>query len=600
MVTPAPQPLPVPQAAAVAPPDASDAWADLPDLPDLPQLAAPAQLAASAQLAAPPAERTPAPTTPPMVLLSPTAPTPAPVSPTVSAPAPIAMSNQVTTAPFAAEEAPTPDNDNREPDQFSPDFGSEGVPGPASDQTLADFASSMPTVAGAATPAPEAPGVAFAREVSSEAVTPRATQSTNERTEHPTQRLRAVSDGAADAIPGQLAETPLAAAPVPSAAVRPGEISGNRTGPAQTTASGEFSSTPLSAGGPGGGGSLAAPYATPPRGEATSSRRRALGIGFLLLAAAVVIAGMLYRFFAASEPPAVAVEAIVPAPQTIYRYWDNPGRIELAKSTPLAFDSDGRIAEVVAEGTRFGAGDSLAMLDSGKKFGLDLTRARERLVHYEGMREKMMAAGNRPELRQAELKIVEKKRLIAEAQTSLAKHSLIAAEAGEVAEVLVAAGGQVKAGAPVLRTKGTAFQAIFELPRDDADKARQLGFCRIDLEGKPLECSLAASGGDETHVAIELPNDPAVAAGKTVRLARNRLDAVFSVPTTALVRVGDTDRLYVVGPTKRAELRVVAVADRAATDAIITQGIDVGDRVITAPPPHLRPDTHLIVTDKAP
>jgi hypothetical protein len=328
--------------------------------------------------------------------------------------------------------------------------------------------------------------------------------------------------------------------------------------------------------------------------EPRARSRSWLGYAALAVAAALVISGMAYKYFESNEPPPVTVKTMVPAPSTVYRFWEGTGRVELAKATPFAFSSDGRLAEIVPSGTRFAAGDTLAMLDSGKKFVLDLERAKARLTHYEKMRDDMTAAGNRAELRQAELKIVEKKRLIAEAQANIAKHALIANEAGEVAEVLVSVGVPIKAGAPVLRTKGTAFHAVFELPREDADKARQLGFCRVEIDGKALDCSLAANGGDETHVVIELPSDPAVAEGKTARLARDRLEAAFTLPTSALDRVNGTDRVYVVGTGNRAELRSVSVADRSETDAIITQGIDVGDRVIVNAPPNLRPETRVL------
>ena len=553
--TPAPQTAPLPTAAAAAASDLAD-LPDLPDLADLPAVrsAAAATPAPSTWAPAPPSRET----TPPLVLVSPTA-TPAPVSPSVAAPPPTAMTNQVTTAPFAAESAAVADNDNhndnRGPDIFSPDFGNEGVPGPASDQTLADFAAPLPSPTGSAeTPAPVATAVPVEREISSEAVTPRATQSSNERTEHPTQRLRAVADDPLVSPAGLAVPAPAAAPPRAAAA------SGNLAG-SQSTASGEFSSTPLSAG--AAAAPLESPYATPAHSEATSSRGRALGIAFLLVAAAVVLAGMIYRFFATSEPPAVAVEAMVPAPRTIYRYWDSPGRIELAKTTPLAFDSDGRIAEVVAVGTRFGAGDVLAMLDSGKKFNVELTAARERLVYYEDPREKMMAEGNRPELRQAELKIVQKKRMITEAQTSLAKHALIAAEAGEVAEVLVTAGDPGRGGRCRATHQGHRVSGQLRAATRRGRQGPPAGF----LPGRPRRQTTRLQPGRQRwrrdpRGRSSCPTTRPLPAGKTVRLARNRLDAVFSVPATALVKVGDSDRLYVVGPNKRAELRVVAVADR--------------------------------------
>ncbi|HEX7597421.1 MAG TPA: hypothetical protein VF518_04350, partial [Polyangia bacterium] len=67
---------------------------------------------------------------------------------------------------------------------------------------------------------------------------------------------------------------------------------------------------------------------------------------------------------------------------------------------------------------------------------------------------------------------------------------------------------------------------------------------------------------------------------QSTRLARARLTGVFVVPASALSHVGNSDRVFVVAPMGRAEERSVAVVDRTATDAVITQGLDAGDALI--------------------
>ncbi|HEY0713788.1 MAG TPA: hypothetical protein VGF45_14005 [Polyangia bacterium] len=318
----------------------------------------------------------------------------------------------------------------------------------------------------------------------------------------------------------------------------------------------------------------------------------------LALAAAAVITVMGLRLLESPAPNRVTVDTLNANPQNLLRYWDANAKVVVGTASALSFSGDGKVAELAAVGTKFAPGDVLALLDSGRKFRAEYSHNNDRLTHYQGLLEKMTAAGNRPEMRQAELKIAEKKRLMAEAQANLAKHAIIATDSGEVAEAAVKLGDQVKAGDPILRSKGANFRAVFELPRDQAEKARQLGFCKAEIDGKQLECSLAAEGGDETHVPIDLPNDPAVAEGKTVRLARDRLEAVYTVPTSALVRVGDSDRIYVVQGQDRdlsAELRAVVVADRGPEQAIITQGLEAGDRVILNPPPGLEPNSQVLV-----
>jgi hypothetical protein len=337
-------------------------------------------------------------------------------------------------------------------------------------------------------------------------------------------------------------------------------------------------------------------FITPDRAKPIGAARKIwLAYAGLGLAAAAVVFVMVYKYFATSEPPPVSVRVVVPSPTSVYRWWDATASVQQTGGAPMTMPRDGKVAEVVPEGTRFAAGDVLVMLESAKPFRSAINHNKSRLAYYEQMRDTMTQQDNRAKLRDAELKIAEKKRLITEAQEAFNNHALVATQPGEVAEALVTRGGAIKAGEPVLRLKSSGYRALFELPKADADKARQLGFCRIEIEGKPLDCSLAAEGGDETHVAIELPNDPNL-TGKTVRLARDRLDAVFSVPASALVKVGESDRLYVVGANGRAEMRVVAVADRGPGGATVTQGLDVGDRVIVDVPSGLKAESRVLIS----
>jgi multidrug efflux pump subunit AcrA (membrane-fusion protein) len=311
--------------------------------------------------------------------------------------------------------------------------------------------------------------------------------------------------------------------------------------------------------------------------------------------AALIMSVVIYRVLTGAERPAITVRTIVPSPTSVYRWFAAETHVEAASGGSFTFPAGGRVAEILPAGSRFAAGDVLALLEGGRRARGELAHHRERLAYYEQMRETMSAQNNRGETRQAELKIAEKKRLIAEAQEALAKTAVVAGQAGEVAEAQAAVGATVKPGDPAVRAKGGAFRAIFELSREDSEKARNLGFCRVELEGKPVDCALGADGGDETHVVIELPGDPAVAAGRPLRLARARHDAVFALPPSAIVRVGDSDRVYVAAPSGRAEMRVVALADRTDAEALVKQGIDVGDQVIVDVPRDLRPDARVQV-----
>ena len=106
----------------------------------------------------------------------------------------------------------------------------------------------------------------------------------------------------------------------------------------------------------------------------------------------------------------------------------------------LAFDSAGTLAELLPPGTAFVAGDILGRLRGAAPIEALLARQRARLAFYQQMRESMRTANNQPELRQAEIQLAEKQRLIDETNASLAKLVVRAGEPGEVVETLAKVG----------------------------------------------------------------------------------------------------------------------------------------------------------------
>ncbi len=342
--------------------------------------------------------------------------------------------------------------------------------------------------------------------------------------------------------------------------------------------------------------------------DRTSGPRRVPLVLLALLAffgAAGVVTFLALRLPVQTDPPAVGVRALQPSPTSVYRFFEGSGVVERAAASALAFPSAGRVIEIVAPGTRFEAGETLGLLEAARAVRRDLNHHRERLAYYTQMLETNRAAGDKVKARTAELKVAEKNRFIEQAKAALARFAIVPDAPGEVAEVLVAVGAEVAAGAPALRTKGSALRARIDLPRDDVRRVRQLGFCRAEIDGKPLSCTVAAGGGDDAHVVLELPPDPVVAVGKAVRLARARYDAAFVLPASTVVRVGDTERVYVAAPTGRAEARIVTLAEPRAEasgaegaggEVVVTQGLDVGDQVIVDPK-GLRPDARVAVEE---
>jgi multidrug efflux pump subunit AcrA (membrane-fusion protein) len=281
---------------------------------------------------------------------------------------------------------------------------------------------------------------------------------------------------------------------------------------------------------------------------------------------------------------------VVPSAGSTYRWFDATGTVKPAGERTLNFTAGGKVLKVLGQGATFHPGDVIAEVEgNAPKWKAALEHNRQRLAYYEEHLQKMTVANKRSEMRQSELKIAEKKRLIAEAEAALAQQGLTASSTGEVAEALVKPGDTVKAGAPAVRIKGNDLRAELELSREDAERMRHLGFCHVEIGGKPFECSLSPEGGDETHVFIDLPAEPEVTAGKPVRLARARFDGVFVLPATALAPTKGADRRVYVVKDGKVESYAVVLADQSPTEIVVSQGLEPGSAVVVEVPRELRP-----------
>src|SRR6185436_15883170 len=117
----------------------------------------------------------------------------------------------------------------------------------------------------------------------------------------------------------------------------------------------------------------------------------------------------------------------------------------------LAFESAGTLAELLPPGTAFAAGDILGKLRGAQPIEALVGRQRARVAFYQQMRDSMRAANNAPELRQAEIKLADKQRLVDESMANLAKLVLRAREPGEIVETLAKVATPVRANVPVMR-----------------------------------------------------------------------------------------------------------------------------------------------------
>jgi hypothetical protein len=297
--------------------------------------------------------------------------------------------------------------------------------------------------------------------------------------------------------------------------------------------------------------------------------------------AALVVGTLVVPLVVKTQPPAaVRTRVLIAKPTAVLRWFDGTAPVEKLPSEALSFPAGGKVLRIASPGISLRAGDVVAATDAARSLLADLARLQERLAYFEQLADAAPDTGDEKRASAARTKVELSVGLVGQTQTALSRVAVVAQGSGQIEATLATLGQTVRAGAPAVRLRSAGWRANFELPRTQAARIRKQGFCVAEIEGRPVACSLAPDGGDETHVVIELAPEAATAAGQPARLARARLADACLVPASALSRLGDSDRVLLVAPTGRAEARSVAVADRSAADAVITQGLDPGDAVI--------------------
>ena len=375
------------------------------------------------------------------------------------------------------------------------------------------------------------------------------------------------------------------------------------------------------------------------RRPAGRSADRSTLIVILVVALAVIAAVAGYYVWSQHQAALEArrVRIIAPRPAAVYRWFDATGSAVVGGTAALTFAASGSVADVLPPGSHYGAGEIIAKLEGAASREADVNRARSRVASHQQIRDSMRAANNVPEMRKAEIKIVEKQAQLDEAEAALDRLVIRANESGEVAEVIARRGTIVEANAPAVRVRTGTLRGEFTLAPRDADAAAHLGFCRVEIvglgsAGGPDAATAMASGADggaapaagegaprpaegvsrfsdcrlvppalggqpavTDRFEVELPSNAGILLGQPLRLARVRYDGVFPVPRSAVVRVGGTDRVFVVGPGDAAQARAITIADSDSDEVVVSQGVDVGDRVIVDPPSDLRDGSPLTI-----
>jgi hypothetical protein len=279
-------------------------------------------------------------------------------------------------------------------------------------------------------------------------------------------------------------------------------------------------------------------------------------------------------------PAAVRVRVLVAKPMAVLRWFDGSAPVEAQPRQVLSFPAGGKVIRLASPGTALRAGDVVVATDAARWVLADLAKQQERLAYYQQLVKGAQDTGDEKRVAAVRAQVEFRAGLVEQTQQALSHVAVVAQAPGRVEATLATLGQNVQAGVPAVRMQSAGWRASFELPRTLTARVRKQGICGAEIEGRPVGCSLAVGSGDETHVVIDLPPEAAIAAGQMLRLLRARFADAFLLPASALSRVGEGDRILLVAPTGRAEVRSVAVADRTAADVVITQGLDAGDAVI--------------------
>jgi hypothetical protein len=362
--------------------------------------------------------------------------------------------------------------------------------------------------------------------------------------------------------------------------------------------------------------------APPPERQRSSS-----GLVVTLLAVAVIGGGGAYYFWMRQHPKApeaLRLRVVAPRPTAVYRWFATAGSVVDLDARSMSFEAAGKIIELLPTGTKFAAGDVLGKLQGALELESELAKHKSKLAVFQQMRDSMKAAGNRPKLRDAEDKLAARHKLMSDVEASLAKLVLRAPEAGAIVETSAKVGAAVAAKAPVLKWRGRSLHGDFTMDQEDFARAAKLDFCRVEVAavgasttsagmqtggadaggaatGEPryVDCTLPPPAAPPVNgvpsllrkFIVTLPNDGGLVTGQQLHLARKRLDGVFPLPLSAVQTVTETDaKIWVAAPNGTAEQRNVIVAE-SRDEALVSQGLNVGDEVIVEPPRELQPGT---------
>lgn len=277
----------------------------------------------------------------------------------------------------------------------------------------------------------------------------------------------------------------------------------------------------------------------------------------------------------------VTVQA-APLPSTVVRYYEGEAKLGRSQPVVLEFGDAGRVLDVVQAGADIKPGMVLATLNTYPDLAKQLADVRDREVHYAEALRLAQAKGNPAEIKLAEQKVAEKRRLSAELGERVKKARLLAAHEGLVEEVMVKPGDEVKAKSEALRLVDRRLQADFRLTPAAAAAFKEGMGVAVRTGNGTVRVGAKVLSVEGAIVRIELEEDAngALKAGDSVRLERDVVSGIIRLPASAVSKsASGADQVFVVRDGT-ARVRKVTVVEHGLTDALVSGGIAPGEPVI--------------------
>ncbi|MGE5491654.1 MAG: efflux RND transporter periplasmic adaptor subunit [Actinomycetota bacterium] len=331
------------------------------------------------------------------------------------------------------------------------------------------------------------------------------------------------------------------------------------------------------------------------------------------LAAAVATLGACGSHETPPEPPRLVMTHVV-SPGDGRLDANYSGEVKPRYETPLSFRAGGKMASRLVEvGQTIQPGQPLARLDpadlelsaSAARAQLaaadsDLNFAKAEYERYQGLRAKNFVSQAALEGKEATWRAARGRMEAATAQAGLARNqsayaTLTADAAGVISAVLAEPGQVVAAGQPVLRlARPGEMEVAISVPENRVAELKTAENIRIALwaegsrtyGGRIREIAPMADPVTRTYAVrvTLLEPDADVRLGMTanVLLGRKGTSSVSVVPATAVFQQDGKPAVWIVGADNTLALRPIEVAQFREDGALVTGGLKVGERIVSA------------------